>query len=86
MKVWALLALPLLIAWQLVMLAFWPVLLIVVAWWLLPSGVAAFVTWLVVIYLVVVLQVFRLAWRGKVRSMARGTVRVRRGGRRRGGR
>lgn len=67
--------------WWLAKLVVLPAAVVVLTWWLAPDSWLAPVTTVCVVYLAVVLLLFRAACRGKVRSLTRGAVIVRQHGR-----
>jgi hypothetical protein len=68
--------LPFVLAWSLLRLLFWPVVLIAVAWWLVPDGSVWFliVAGAALVYLAGALVAFRAGARGMLRSLDRGPV------------
>lgn len=76
-----LLLLPFLVLWWLAKLVALPAAVILLTWWLLPDSWLPAVATVSLVYLAVVLLLFRAVLRGKVRSLARGAVLVRQDGR-----
>jgi ABC-type multidrug transport system fused ATPase/permease subunit len=65
MRARALLLAPFRLLWTLIKVVFWPAVFVAAAWWLLPGSWALAITWVIGLYLAVVLLIFRAAWREK---------------------
>jgi len=82
-SVWELLLMPFVAFWRLVKLLALPAMLTAAAWWLFGTGSTVFtvVTLVCVCWVLVALYLWRLQIHGRLRSMERGAIRVREGGR-----